>query len=322
MKLISLLFAVLAAAFPSVGSAADNKFPSRPVTIIVTYPPGGTADIAVRILAQQLGEVLGQSVVVDNRPGGGGAIGWAAGARAPSDGYTLVALDSSFSMAPSIHSKLPFDPARDFVHLSGVFTSPYVVLAPPLPQYQSMKDLIDSAKANPGKLNYGTGGVGQNAHVIGELLNAQAGVKLTHIPYKGGAPSNQAVMTNEVQAVFPLLASAIPLVKSGKVRALMVTAEKRVPELPDVPSAREVGLPGMVASSWLWLAAPAKTPAAVQAKLSKAIADTVNSPATARRLIEAGLTPYATTSAQATKLVADETQRWSSVIKKAGIKAD
>lgn len=322
MRFANLLVFLATAVLPVIGMASGNTFPNRPVTIIVPYPPGGTADTVVRIVAQQLTESLGQAVVIDNRAGGGGSIGWAAGARGAADGYTLVALDTSFAMAPSLVAKLPFDPARDFVHIAGLCTAPFVMLVPPLPQPQSVKEFIELAKAKPGALNYGTGGVGQSAHILGEWFSSLAGVRLTHVPYKGGAPSNQAVMTNEVQMVIPVVTAALPLVSSGKVRALMVTSEKRVPQLPDVPSAPEAGLPGMIANNWFWIAAPAKTPREIVDLLGKATAAAVNHPTTIRRFAEAGLTPMTTTPAQTAKLATDDARRWSSIIKATGIKAE
>lgn len=321
MRFTSLLL-LAAAVLPLSGMAAGNTFPNRPVTIIVTYPPGGTADIATRIVAQQLTESLGQPFVVDNRAGAGGAIGWAAAARSAPDGYTLVALDTAFAMAPSIVAKLPIDPSRDFVHVSGLGAAPFVMFVPPTPQPQSVKEFVGQAKANPGKLNYGSGGIGNSAHIVGEWFSSLAGVRLTHVPYKGGAPMNQAVMSGEVQVAFSALPAALGLLKAEKVRALMVTSEKRLPQLPDVPSAPEAGLPKMIGSNWFTIAAPAKTPPEIVAFLGKAIAEAVNQPGTSSRFLQAGLTPMATTPAQTEKLVKDDSRRWAAIIKAAGIKAE
>jgi len=322
MRFFNFLVLLIAAVLPVSGISAPNNYPTRPVTIIVPYPPGGTADTVVRIVAQQLTESLGQAVVIDNRAGGGGSIGWGAGARATPDGYTLVALDTSFAMAPSLISKLLFDPARDFAHVAALCTAPFVVLVPPVSPAKSVKEFVELAKARPGDLHYGTGGVGQSAHILAEWFSSLAGVRLTHVPYKGGAPSNLALMTNEVQMTIPVVTGGIPLVNSGKARALMVTSEKRVPQLPDVPSAPEAGLPGMVANNWFWIAAPAKTPPEVVELLGKAIAAAANHPATVRKFAEAGVSPMTTTPTQTAKLAADDARRWSSIIKTTGIKAE
>lgn len=322
MRFTGLLILIVTALMPVSSMAADNTFPNRPVTIIVTYPPGGTADISTRIIAQQLALLLKQPFVVDNRAGAGGTIGWAAAARAAPDGYTLVALDTAFAMAPSILAKLPVDPSRDFVHVAGVGAAPFVMFVPPTPRPSSVKDFVDHAKANPGRVNYGSGGIGNSAHVVAEWFSSLAGVQLTHVPYKGGAPMNQAVMSNEVQVAFSALPAAMGLVKGEKVRALMVTSDKRLPQLPNVPSAPEAGLPGMVGSNWFTIAAPAKTPPEIVALLSNAIVAAVNHPDTSSRLAQAGLTPMPTTPAQTTKLVKDDTRRWSTIIKAAGIKAE
>lgn len=322
MRFSNAILLVGFALLSACGTAAAQGYPNRPVTIIVTYPPGGTTDIATRIVAQRLSDSLGQAFIVENRPGAGGAIGWGAAAKAAPDGYTLVALDTAFAMAPGIVTNLAVDPRKDFVHISEMAAAPFVMVVPPASQARSAKEFIALAKASPGKLNYSSGGVGNSAHLVAEWFSSLADVRLTHVPYKGGAPMNQAITVNEVQVGFPTLPSAMAMIKAGKLRPLMVTNDKRLASLPDVPSAPEAGLPEMIGNNWFTIAAPARTPPEIVELLAKAIAAAVNDPATRQRLESAGLTPVSTSPRETTEMIEKDMQRWAGVAKAANIKAD
>jgi tripartite-type tricarboxylate transporter receptor subunit TctC len=313
-----------AAALGFVVSAAAlaQNYPARPVTIIVPYSVGGTTDIVARLVATSIGNGLGEPLVVDNKAGGAGAIGWGTVARAAPDGYTLLTTEMSMAVAPALQQQLPFDAKKGFAHIVTAASAPHVLVVNPSVPAKTLKEFIAYAKANPGKLNYGSGGNGTNTHLGGELLKREAGISLVHIPYKGAGAVLQDLMGGQVQALVTSLPTALPHIKSGKLRALVVTSAKRSPLLPDVPSAPEVGLPKFLMDFWVGFAAPAGTPAPIVDKLNKAIVAAVNSDEGKKRLADQGLVPVGNTPAAASKLVQDETQRWGAVVKAAGIKAE
>ena len=304
------------------GTAFAQAFPSKPITIVVPYAVGGTTDIVARLVGTQIGNALGQPLVVDNRAGGAGNIGWGAVARSAPDGHTLLTTEMSFTIAPALGTKQPFDPKKDFAHIITAAAAPHVLVINPGVPAKTLQEFIAYAKANPAKLNYGSGGNGTNTHLGGELFKREAQVDLTHVPYKGAGAVLQDLMGGQVQALVTSLPTALPHIKSGKLRALVVTAEKRSALLPDVPSAKEAGLPKFVMDFWVGLAAPAGTPQPVIDKLNKAVADALNTPEGKKRLAEQGLEPESNSPAQASLFVAAEMQRWGAVVKAAGIKAD
>jgi tripartite-type tricarboxylate transporter receptor subunit TctC len=304
------------------GAAFAQAWPSRPITVVVPYAVGGTTDIVARLVTTQIGNGLGQPLVVDNRVGGGGNIGWGAAARSAPDGHTLLTTEMSFTIAPALGTKQPFDPKKDFAHVITAAAAPHVLVINPSVPAKTVQEFIAHAKANPGKLNYGSGGNGTNTHLGGELFKREAGIDLVHVPYKGAGQVLQDLMGGQVQALVTSLPTALPHVKSGKLRALMVTSDRRSPLLPDVPSAREAGLPKVVMDFWVGFAAPAGTAQPAIDKLNKAIADALKSPEGQKRLAEQGLEPVSNSPAQASQLVAAEMQRWGAVVKAAGIKAD
>jgi tripartite-type tricarboxylate transporter receptor subunit TctC len=303
-------------------TAVAQGYPARPVTIIVPYAVGGTTDIVARMVAQQIGNGLGQPLVVDNKTGGAGAIGWGTVARSAPDGYTLLTTEMSMTVAPAIQQQLPFDEKKGFAHIATAASAPHVLVVNPAVPAKTLREFIAHAKANPGKLNYGSGGNGTNTHLGGELFKREAGVSLVHIPYRGAGAVLQDLMGGQVQALVTSLPTALPHIKSGKLRALVVTSAKRSPLLPDVPSAPEAGLPKFVMDFWVGFAAPAGTPAPVVEQLNKAIVAAVSSEEGRKRLADQGLVPVGNTPAAAAKLVQDETQRWAAVVKAAGIKAE
>jgi tripartite-type tricarboxylate transporter receptor subunit TctC len=303
-------------------TAVAQGYPARPVTIIVPYAVGGTTDIVARMVAQQIGNGLGQPLVVDNKTGGAGAIGWGTVARSAPDGYTLLTTEMSMTVAPAIQQQLPFDEKKGFAHIATAASAPHVLVVNPAVPAKTLREFIAHAKANPGKLNYGSGGNGTNTHLGGELFKREAGVSLVHIPYRGAGAVLQDLMGGQVQALVTSLPTALPHIKSGKLRALVVTSAKRSPLLPEVPSAPEAGLPKFVMDFWVGFAAPAGTPAPVVEQLNKAIVAAVSSEEGRKRLADQGLVPVGNTPAAAAKLVQDETQRWAAVVKAAGIKAE
>jgi len=304
------------------GGAFAQAYPSKPITVVVPYAVGGTTDIVARLVTTQIGNSLGQPMVVDNRAGGGGSIGWGAVARSAPDGYTLLTTEMSFTIAPALGTKQPFDPKKDFSHVITAAAAPHVLVVNPSVPAKTVQEFIAQAKANPGKFNYGSGGNGTNTHLGGELFKSAAGIDLVHVPYKGAGQVLQDLMAGQVQALVTSLPTALPHIKSGKLRALMVTSEKRSPLLPDVPSAKEAGLPKVTMDFWVGFSVPAGTPQPVVDKLNKAITEALNTADGRKRLAEQGLDPVPNSPAQATQLVAAEMQRWGAVVKAAGIKAD
>ncbi len=306
----------------SAGGALAQAYPNKPITVVVPYAVGGTTDIVARLVTTHIGNALSQPLVVDNRAGGGGNIGWGSVARAAPDGYTLLTTEMSFTIAPALGTKQPFDPKKDFAHVITAAAAPHVLVINPSVAAKTVQEFITLAKASPGKLNYGSGGNGTNTHLGAELFKSAAGVDLVHVPYKGAGQVLQDLMGGQVQALVTSLPTALPHIRSGKLRALMVMSEKRSSLLPDVPSAKEAGLPKVVMDFWVGFAAPAGTPQPTIDKLNKAIADALNSPDGQKRLAEQGLEPVPNSPSQASGQVAAEMQRWGAVVKAAGIKAD
>lgn len=315
-----VLIAGLAAA-PGVHGASQD-YPTRPITMIVPFAAGGGSDISTRVIAQKLGDLFGRQVLVENRAGASGVIGWSAGASAAPDGYTILALETSFAMAPGLIPNLPFDPLRDFSHLAITGAVPFVMVVNPTVPARTVAEFVALAKAAPGRMNYSSAGNGTSTHLGAEWFRSLTGVELAHIPYKGGGPAGQAVLANETQMSFPALSSALANIKAGKLRALMVTAAKRNAAAPDIPSAPEAGIPAMVGDNWFSLAVPARTPADIQAKLHATVLTALADPGVKERLAALGFDVVGSSPAQATKQIGDEIQRWTGLIKSARIKAD
>jgi len=320
MTMNTRTFAVSLLLFSSL--AAAQTYPAKPVTVIVPFAVGGSTDIVARIVAQELSSSLGKQVIVDNRTGGGGVIGWGAVARAAPDGYTLLTEELSFAIAAGLVPNLPYDPKKAFTHITTAVSVPHVLVVNPSVKANTVKELIALVKADPGKLNYGSGGNGTNTHLGGELFKSLTGVEMTHVPYRGAGAVIQDLIAGQVQVLVTSVPTALPHIKSGKLRALMVTSEKRVAVLPDVPSAPEAGVPKMLMEFWIGFAAPAGTPQPIVDRLNKEIVAGLSAQGTKKRLTELGLDPVGSTPAQAAKLVDDEIQRWGAVIKAANIKPD
>lgn len=320
--ILTRAFAAAAAALTLSTTAIAQNYPTKPITVVIPYSVGGTTDIVARLVTTQIGNNLGQALIAENRVGGGGQIGWSAAARSAPDGYTLLTTEMSFTIAPGLLPKLPFDARKDFSHVITAAAAPHVLVINPGVPAKTVQEFVALAKAKPGIMNYGSGGNGTNTHLGGELFKSAAGVDLLHVPYKGAGQVLTDLMAGQVQALVTSLPTALPHIKSGKLRALVVTSDTRSPLLPDVPSAKEANLPSFVMDFWVGFAAPAGTPAPIIEKLNHAIATTLTSSDGKRRLAEQGLTPVANTPVQASQLAAAEMQRWAAIIKSAGIKAE
>ena len=319
-RLLSTL-AALAVAFSTATVA--QEYPSRPVRVIVPYPPGGPTDVIVRVVANRLSESLGQQVVVENRAGASGMIGAELVAKAPPDGYTLLVNPSIHVILPSLVPKMAYDAIKDFTHITLLVSVPlFLVVNNSLP-VRNVQDLIAYAKANPGKLNFASASSGSSSQLAGEQFKLFAGVQMQHIPYKGSTPALTDVMGGQVQMMFDSTPSAMPFVKSGKLRALAVTTAKRTGAAPDIPSMAESGLPGFDHSNWYGVWGPPGLPREVVNKLSTAIAATMQKKDVRDRLVDLGADPVEGVSpAQFEAYAQSELARFAKIVKQAGVKME
>ena len=301
-------------------TAQAQTYPNRAVRLVVPFAAGGSTDIVGRTVAQKLNEMWGQPVLVDNRPGASTVIGTDVVAKSPPDGYTLLVTPAPFTIVPSLIAKLPYDPAKDFEPITLINTTPLVVVVHPGVPATSVKELIALAKRRPGALNYGSSGSGGSNHLAGELFNAMAGVKLVHIPYKGNAPALTDLIGGHVDVVFNGLTSAMPFIKSGKLRALAVTSLARAGALPDTPTLDELGLKGFQAVAWNGLTAPARTPKDVIGKINADVLKVIRSPELVERLKAEGSDPVGNSPADYSAFLRAEIAKWSKIIKLAGVK--
>jgi len=317
------LLAAAAACALLPGLAAAQAFPGKPITIIVPFAAGGTTDILARIIAQGMGGELGQSVVVDNRAGAGGNIGGQVAARAPADGYTLfMGTVGTHAINAALYRKMPFDPVKDFAPLTRVANVPNLLVANPAQPFKTVQELIAYAKANPGKINFGSSGSGSSIHLSGELFKSMAKVDMQHVPYKGSAPAVTDLLGNQIAIMFDNMPSAIQHVRSGKLRAIAVTTAKRSSELPDVPTIAEAGVPGYEATSWFGMFAPAGTPAPVVAQLNAAIVKVLAQPDIRKKLAEQGAEAAGETPAQFADFIQKESVKWGKVVRESGASVD
>ena len=309
------------AALPAV---AQDKYPSRPITMVVPFPPGGSVDIMARQYSEPLSRVLGVPIVVENRPGAGGSVGAQYVARAKADGYTLVVSSQSSHLAnPLTQPQVGYDPVKDFENIAILGRLPNALVVHSSLPFKTFKEFIDYAKKNPGKLNYGSGGVGSMGQLNVEMLKASTGAFTTHIPYRGGTPLITAVLGNEVQFILDNLVIMLPHIQAGKVRALAVANDQRLPQLPDVPTLAEVGYPQLNLTSWIGIAAPAGTPDAAVQTLHKAVRQVAASPAMIANLKDRGvIPPEEMTPAAFEKMMAERMVKFGDVVKRAGIKAE
>ena len=301
------------------GVAQAQSYPSKTVRLIVPFAAGGSTDIIGRVLAQKLTEAWGQQVIVDNRTGGSTVIGTDIVAKSAPDGHTLLVTPAPFTIVPSLLKKLPYDPAKDFEPITLINTTPLVVVVNPGVPAKSIKELIALAKAKPGLMNFGSSGSGGSNHLAGELFNAMADVKIVHVPYKGNAPALSDLLGGHVDVVFNGLTSALPFIKSGKLRALGMTSLKRSAALPEMPTLDEQGLKGFQAVAWNGLTGPARTPKEAVAKAAAEVARIMKSPELAEHLKREGSDPVGSTTAEYAAFLTDEIAKWKKVIARAGI---
>ena len=312
-----------AAALPAMPHGAwAQAYPSRqPVRIVVGFPPGGATDIMARLMGDWLTERLGQQFLVENKPGASGNIGIEIVAKAPADGYTLLTVVTPVAINPALFSNLPFDFMRDIAPVIYLARLAYVVVVNPSVPATTLPEFIAYAKANPGKINYGSAGAGTPQNITCELFKMMSGVNLVHVPYKGGAPAVADLIAGHVQVVFAPVSEAIPHIKAGKLRALAVTPAKRLDVFPDVPSVGEF-LPGYEATGFAGIGAPKATPAAIIDLLNKELNAGLANPKIKARIEELGGTVVGGTPAEFAKIISDATEKWAKVIKFAGIKAE
>ena len=302
--------------------AGAQGYPSKPIKLIVTYPPGGTVDAVARVIAPKLAAQLGQPVVIDNRGGAGGVIGGEAAAKSAPDGYTLMLDASNHAQNPALHSKMPFDTLRDFAPISLLVKVPNILLVHPAYPVRSVADLIALAKAKPGEVNYASSGNGSSPHLAAELFDSMAKTRMTHVAYKGGGPALTDVMAGQVPVFFASLGSSLQYVKSGKLRAIAVAGKIRSAVLPEVPTIAESGLPGYEMYEWNAVFAPAATPSALVERLAKAFATVLKDPDVHTRLAGLGAEVIGSTPAELDVFRRAELAKWTRLAKDNKIQLD
>ena len=301
--------------------AAEQVYPARPVRLVVALAAGGPTDVVMRLVAARLSEQLGQQVVVDNRPAVGGSVAGEIVSKAPADGYTLFAgANGTIAIAPNLFTKLPFSVSRDLTPVALVGNSPLAVMVHPAVAAHSMHDLLALAKSKPGAINYGSSGQGGTGHLATELLCMMAGVKMTHVPYKGAGPSLIGLVGAEIDLMISGLASGLAYIRQKQVRAIAVTSSRRLLQVPDIPAVAET-VPGYEAGSWYAILTRAGTPRTIVEKLNREVAAAINSPEVNTKLVAGGVDPEALTPEQLGAKIRAETERWGKVVKAAGIKA-
>ncbi len=296
-----------------MGIAAAQTYPTKPLKLVTPFPPGGSADVIARLAAERLGDGLGQPVVVDNRQGAGGMVGNDYASKQPPDGYTLLLITGAYPVQAAMLKSLPFEPLRDIAMVSVLTSYPFVISVRPDSRFRTLGDLIAEAKANPGKLNYPSSGIGTVHHLSGELLNAMAGIDMTHVPFRGGASPLTELLGGRVDLLLEAMTLSIGQVQSGKLRALAVTSRERWKALPDVPAVHDT-LPGYEVISFIGLGATGGTPAPIIQRLNDEVRKLLGAPATARRFVELGGEPRATSPEEMKAFIERDIERWRSVI--------
>jgi tripartite-type tricarboxylate transporter receptor subunit TctC len=317
----------LAFAWPGLFLAGNTlaqttaPFPNKPVRIVVPFAPGGPNDVMARVLAQQLTTATGQSFVVENKAGAGGVIGTDAVAKSPADGYTLAFISGPFTMAPALQAKMPYDTLKDLAPITKVAESPMVMMVPTATKFKNAQDLLQFAKANPTKLNYGSGGIGSTPHLTTELLGAVTGAKFTHVPYKGGGESIKALMAAEIDVLIDSITSTEGPIASGKVKPVAVGLPKRLPKWPDVPTFAEAGVQNFGVTHWVGIVGPAKTPSEVINALHGLVSTALKSPAVSQKYRDIGAEPVGNTPVEFGKFISEEVGNWQKTVKAANIQA-
>ena len=300
-----------------------QTYPARPIRLVVPFPPGGAVDFYARVVQPALSEALGQSVLIDNKAGASGMVGAGIVAQSPADGYTLLLGNiASLAINVGIYDKMPYDPRRDFTHIVRTVDVNYVLVTHPGVPARTVAELITHAKANPGKLSYGSAGSGSLPHLGTELLKAQAGIDMVHVPYKGGGPMVTDALGGQIQVVLGDQANLMPHVQTGKLRALAVATTKRSVNAPDIPTIAESGLPGFDATAWQGLVGPAGMPADVVKRLNEAFNKVMATPAIRDKLVGGGLEPIGGTPQQFSRFIDSEISKWVKIAKDVGAKAE
>ena len=316
------ILASVVACILAIASAAA-AYPDKPLRLIMPYPAGGSIDTAGRAVAQKLAEKFRQQVVVDNRTGSGGTIGTEPGARAAPDGYTLVMGGTgTLALSPHLQRNLPYDPVRDFAPATMLIASPYVLVVHPSVPVTSVKELIALAKSRPGQINYASGGNGSAPHFASEMFNTAAGVKLTHIPYKGSTPAVIDLIGGQVQVMFTGIPSVLANIKNNRLRAIAVTGKTRTAALPDVPTVIESGVPSYEVSPWFGVLVPARTPPAIVTILNHEIVAVLRAPALRERFAVEGIDPVGDTPDHFAAYIKEEIVKWGNVVKAIGMRAE
>jgi tripartite-type tricarboxylate transporter receptor subunit TctC len=320
MKIRTFL-ALALLAFASLARADD--YPSKPIRFVVPYPAGGPLDTVARLLGQKVSESMKQPIIVDNRPGAGGNIGADFVAKAAPDGYTiLMGAVATHAINPTLYSHIPYDPVADFMPVTQVASTPNVLVVNPSLPAKNVREFIAYAKANPGKLNFGSGSTGSAGHLAGELFKTMAGVDMTHVPYKGAGPAMQDLVAGQIQLMFDNLASSLGQIRAGKVRALAVTTAKRTSLAPDLPTIAESGLPGFDINTWFGVFVPAKTPQPIVDRLHAEFTRALAMPDVRQKMIDLGAEPVGSTPAEFAALIRSEKDKYARVIKASGAKVD
>lgn len=315
LSLVTLLSALLC------GSVLAQSYPSKPIRLILPFPPGSPSDMVGRTIGQKIASQIGQSVVADNRPGAGGTLGLSVAAKSPADGYHILVTSPTIAISPLLYANLPFDSLRDFVPVARLATIENVMVVHPSVPAKTLKEFIALARSSPGKLNYGSGGAGTTNHLANELLQSLQKIRMTHVPYKGATLAAGALVSGEVDEVIFGVAPAMPFIRAGRVRPIVVLSEKRVALLPDVPTGEEAGVPGFKISIWYGMFAPAGTPRDAVTRLHAEVVRALQDPELLQRMTNAGMDPWLGTPEDLDRHLRSEIQRFSRVVKSAGIKA-
>jgi tripartite-type tricarboxylate transporter receptor subunit TctC len=319
----TLLCAIVAIACAVGGIASSQTFPNRPIRIVVGFAPAGPADVMARLIGQHLTSILGQGVVIDNRPGAGGTIGARAVAESDPDGYTLLLGNTStLVISPLIYKNVNYDPVKGFAPIAALGTTSNLLIVNPALPVKSVQELVALARAHPGKLNYASAGIGTPPHLIGEMFKQRLNLDVVHVPYKGGGPSVAATVAGETQFSFENPASSLPLVEAGRVRALASTSDRRSSQMPDVPTMIEAGIADFTSVSFTGVVAPAGTPGAIVDRLNAAINASLQSPEIAGTLVKLGVDAKISSPQEFAAFLGAERDKWAAVIKAAGVRAE
>ncbi|QJR09832.1 hypothetical protein DSM104443_00882 [Usitatibacter rugosus] len=313
--------ALLAMAFVGI-AAAQSPWPAQPVKIIVPYSPGGTVDFSARLMGNKLTEQLGKAFVVENKTGASGTIGVNAVAKAAPDGYTILANDTSYAMVPALFAKLTWDHANDIVPVTTIITTPVVLVVPATSPYKTVQELLAAAKKEPGKLNYGSGGIGSSTHMNAEFFKKEAKVDIAHIPYKGAGEAMTGIISSQVDVLIAASPTAMGQIAGGKIRPLAISGDKRSAAFPGVPTFAEAGLPGYTATGWFGFAVPKGTSKEIIAKLYAETVKGLQDPAIKAKILEQGAEPGGMPPDQFALFIVNETKKWGDIAKAAGVKPE